>query len=263
MSAVMQICSDRSQLSFPPKTSSLNRITLNLAELGSGRLERTDCSADSESELPVRVRNDNSHNVVTKKSNECETKLWDSCEPTARPVIPTVSISPIKSGFANDIINGKLDDLCEVQSNSSPTDTAVEVGVEGTNDQAGTPTLYLSGTDDWSDTYKGILLPKLNNDFKDGHLEAAYQRYSQRQRQKSLVILNVIDVILKLSLLIIYAISEKTAAEEKLKYRVLYNLPWFIINLALIILITCWKQFANNYLHLGALFTWIIFNIQG
>ncbi|CAG2107094.1 unnamed protein product [Medioppia subpectinata] len=189
--------------------------------------------------------------------------------------IPSVSISPVKHSFGNcDIINGKLEEVCETLSDSSPSDTAVDVVIEGADagDDGTTPTHYFTTSDDWSVSWKGILLPKLTNDFKDAHLEASYQRYSHRQRQKSLLILNVIDILLKLSLLIIYAISDGTPpadgsdggdATDRLKYRILYNIPWFAINASLIALITCWKQFANNYLHLGAIFTWVIFNIQG
>lgn len=57
-------------------------------------------------------------------------------------------------------------------------------------------------------THVGILLLNLTNQFKDKHLESAYQRYSQRQRQKSLVILNIIDIVLKAIFLVAYFIAE-------------------------------------------------------
>lgn len=53
----------------------------------------------------------------------------------------------------------------------------------------------------------GILLLNLTNQFKDKHLESAYQRYSQRQRQKSLVIVNVIDIIIKIIFLLAYFLA--------------------------------------------------------
>lgn len=48
--------------------------------------------------------------------------------------------------------------------------------------------------------YKGIYWPSLTNSFQDCHLELAYLRYSHRQRQKSLIIVNVVDFLLKVSL---------------------------------------------------------------
>lgn len=58
--------------------------------------------------------------------------------------------------------------------------------------------------------FVGILLLNLTNQFKEKHLESAYQRYSQRQRQKSLVILNLIDILLKVVFLIAYFHAEST-----------------------------------------------------
>ena len=38
--------------------------------------------------------------------------------------------------------------------------------------------------------YRGLYFPSLSNSFRLAPLEAAYQRYSQRQRQKSLIVVN-------------------------------------------------------------------------
>lgn len=229
MSCMNQLCDDRSKLTFAKSTtvtiSPINQQNIDLQELSGNQLK-------------------------SKASNKL-------CVET-KPIIPSVSVSQVRS----EVGNGKLDDFCDTVSEGSETGAAPAIA---SNEKASspTPTLYFSNTDDWTWSYKGILLPKLTNDFKDDHLEAAYQRYSHRQRQKSLVILNVIDILLKLGLLIIYAISDDAKQDNRLKYRILYNVPWFVINGIVICLITCWKQFANNYLHLGAVFTWIIFNVQG
>ena len=61
----------------------------------------------------------------------------------------------------------------------------------------------------------GILLLNLTNQFKDKHLESAYQRYSQRQRQKSLVILNIIDIVLKIIFLHAYFVAESESPVAK------------------------------------------------
>ncbi|KAI2810934.1 Adenylate cyclase type 8 [Blomia tropicalis] len=168
-------------------------------------------------------------------------------------------------------------------------------------------TFYGLGLDDWSSSYRGIHLLNLTNQFKDKHLESAYQRYSQRQRQKSLVILNIIDIVLKTIFLIAYYVAESEqidqsgllpsssyhvtenritsnnnslfAVEEtwpmepsshstepnhhRWIIRATYMLPWLSINSLLIVLITCWKRFANDYLHVGATITWLIFTVQG
>ncbi|KAK4879603.1 hypothetical protein RN001_007749, partial [Aquatica leii] len=45
--------------------------------------------------------------------------------------------------------------------------------------------------------YKGIYWPSLKNNFHSKQLEIAYLRYSHRQRQKSLIIVNMVDFFLK------------------------------------------------------------------
>lgn len=45
--------------------------------------------------------------------------------------------------------------------------------------------------------YRGIYCPTLTNSFRESHLELSYQRYSHRQRQKSLIIVNFVDILMK------------------------------------------------------------------
>ncbi|XP_076639098.1 adenylyl cyclase 78C isoform X5 [Colletes latitarsis] len=46
--------------------------------------------------------------------------------------------------------------------------------------------------------YKGIFCPSLSNSFHSKNLEISYLHYSNRQRQKSLIMLNIVDLSLKL-----------------------------------------------------------------
>lgn len=48
--------------------------------------------------------------------------------------------------------------------------------------------------------YKGIYWPSLTNSFQCKRLELAYLQYSHRQRQKSLIIVNIADLLLKVSI---------------------------------------------------------------
>lgn len=47
--------------------------------------------------------------------------------------------------------------------------------------------------------FKGIFLPSLTNSFHNKQLETSYLFYSNRQRQKSLIMLNIVDLGLKVS----------------------------------------------------------------
>lgn len=47
---------------------------------------------------------------------------------------------------------------------------------------------------------RGILCPSMTNSFRQPSLEKSYLTYTHRQRQKSLIIVNVVDLILKIVL---------------------------------------------------------------
>ncbi|XP_043922975.1 adenylate cyclase type 8 isoform X2 [Protopterus annectens] len=56
----------------------------------------------------------------------------------------------------------------------------------------------------WGYTYRGIIFPTLRNAFKSRDLERLYQRYFLGQRRKSEVVMNILDVLTKLTLLILH-----------------------------------------------------------
>ncbi len=159
--------------------------------------------------------------------------------------------------------------------------------------------------------YKGIYLPSLSGRLQDARLEAAYQKYSHRQRQKSLVLVNSADVLLKVIMLLKvacvlddigqdgnssgseednyasgyydalngssrdYVTDEGTSEDDLLLTRTCYLvspegfvglLAWLsaaaFLNL-LLGLVTWWRCYANNFLHWGALATWVLLLVQG
>ncbi|XP_075743168.1 adenylate cyclase type 8 isoform X1 [Rhipicephalus microplus] len=110
--------------------------------------------------------------------------------------------------------------------------------------------------------FGGFTFPRLTNSFRDDRLEIAYQRYSHRQRRRALLIVNLIDVFLKLALLVAFFASGWGDDPEMTQCALLRYLPWVLVNV-LLSLLTCWKFFANNYLHWGAVLIWIALNAQG
>ncbi|XP_037906761.1 adenylyl cyclase 78C isoform X1 [Hermetia illucens] len=108
---------------------------------------------------------------------------------------------------------------------------------------------------------KGILCPSLTNSFKSRSLERSYLRYSHRQRQKSLIIVNVVDLVLKIVLAIIW-IWRKSADTPVTAEAITWSVCCCIANLGICILGT-WRCFANNYLHWAATCTWLLLNLQG
>lgn len=151
--------------------------------------------------------------------------------------------------------------------------------------------------------YGGLYLPSLQNGlsgrFENQPLESAYQRYSHRQRQKSFIVVNGVDVALKIIAVILIsfhynssAMISSTPCSIDLTASVnsssdcnsrpspsgagmvhshgaypTETVTWtsclILVNVLLCLLAFCWKCFANNYLHWAALATWLLMNLQG
>ncbi|XP_003219440.1 adenylate cyclase type 8 isoform X1 [Anolis carolinensis] len=56
----------------------------------------------------------------------------------------------------------------------------------------------------WGYTYRGVIFPTLRNSFKSRDLERLYQRYFLGQRRKSEVVVNILDILTKLTLLLLH-----------------------------------------------------------
>ncbi|XP_046621280.1 adenylyl cyclase 78C-like isoform X2 [Neodiprion virginianus] len=109
--------------------------------------------------------------------------------------------------------------------------------------------------------YKGIFCPSLTNSFHNRQLEISYLNYSNRQRQKSLIMLNVIDLSLKIALMTIWLWRR-----NKNSGGLIESLSWIICcvvaNLVFCIL-GWWRCFSNRYLYWASIFTLLLVNSQG
>ncbi|CAB3221065.1 unnamed protein product [Arctia plantaginis] len=108
--------------------------------------------------------------------------------------------------------------------------------------------------------YRGIYCPSITNTFKNQGVEISYQRYSQRQRQKSLIIVNVVDLALKVCLAIIYSVTNTNTSPPL--YQIVWTTAFSMLNVG-VCLLGWWRCFANNYLHWAAAATWILLIAQG
>ena len=141
----------------------------------------------------------------------------------------------------------------------------------------------------------GLYLPSLcmSGRFENAPLESAYQRYSHRQRQKSLIVVNCVDVMIKIATIVLVSVAYQqnshlmaaaavdcpasnisllaqcqngTIVANAVRYPV-ETVTWtaclIAANVLLCFLAFFWRGFANNYLHWAALATWVIMNLQG
>ncbi|XP_055640111.1 adenylyl cyclase 78C [Toxorhynchites rutilus septentrionalis] len=107
---------------------------------------------------------------------------------------------------------------------------------------------------------KGILCPSMTNSFRAPSLERSYLTYSHRQRQKSLILVNVVDLALKIVLASVWiGFNHPTTIKAN-------EITWSVccvISNFLICVLGSWRLFANNYLHWAAVCTWLLLNLQG
>ncbi|XP_066141819.1 adenylate cyclase type 8 [Euwallacea fornicatus] len=111
--------------------------------------------------------------------------------------------------------------------------------------------------------YKGIYWPSLTNSFHCKHLELAYLKYSHRQRQKALIIVNIVDLLLKVALIIVW-VARPTGVnldDDNTTIGIVWSVCCMSINIAVCVL-GWWRCFANNYLHWAAACTWLLLTIQ-
>ncbi|XP_070498799.1 adenylyl cyclase 78C-like isoform X2 [Chironomus tepperi] len=107
---------------------------------------------------------------------------------------------------------------------------------------------------------RGILCPSLTNSFRAASLERSYLTYSHRQRQKSLIIVNAVDLVLKFVLAAVWIFQQQNQSIPI--NATVWSVCCILANLG-ICLLGLWRCFANNYLHWAAVCTWLLLNLQG
>ncbi|XP_051162832.1 adenylyl cyclase 78C-like isoform X2 [Leptopilina boulardi] len=109
--------------------------------------------------------------------------------------------------------------------------------------------------------YKGIFCPSLTNSFHNKQMEKSFLHYSNRQRQKSLIMLNIVDLGLKIALLSIWLWRKKNNTDGLVE-----SLSWTVccmVSNLIVCALGWWRCFPNNYLYWASIFTWLLINSQG
>ncbi|KAL3238972.1 hypothetical protein MRX96_047992 [Rhipicephalus microplus] len=207
-----------------------------------------------------RTGNPNANSVIISVSparSESNGSFYDSTS-TAVAVATPAGFRSVAGSFDDGVDNNNIAD----GTSGRPCEGGPPGSGEGRNGRAdgtggGMQQHFKKGF-----RFGGFTFPRLTNSFRDDRLEIAYQRYSHRQRRRALLIVNLIDVFLKLALLVAFFASGWGDDPEMTQCALLRYLPWVLVNV-LLSLLTCWRFFANNYLHWGAVLIWIALNAQG
>ncbi|XP_044268161.1 adenylyl cyclase 78C-like [Tribolium madens] len=175
----------------------------------------------------------------------------------SRNVIKQESTDMEPPSATSTLRNGKIDDHCDFFNSCSHQDFFARDDECTDAAREDFASVFKRGM-----MYKGIYWPSLTNSFQCKHLELAYLRYSHRQRQKALIIVNIVDLLLKAALIIIWAfISTNNSWQNEYPSNIVWSVCCMSINIAICIL-GWWRCFANNYLHWAAVCTWLLLTTQ-
>ncbi|XP_048214429.1 adenylate cyclase type 8 isoform X3 [Perognathus longimembris pacificus] len=109
-------------------------------------------------------------------------------------------------------------------------------------------------------SYRGIIFPTLRNSFKSRDLERLYQRYFLGQRRKSEVVMNVLDVLTKLTLLVLH-LSLASAPMDPLKGILLGFFTGIEVVICALVVVRK-DTTSHTYLQYSGVVTWVAMTTQ-
>ncbi|XP_072899451.1 adenylate cyclase type 8 isoform X3 [Hemitrygon akajei] len=112
----------------------------------------------------------------------------------------------------------------------------------------------------WGYTYRGVIFPTLKNSFKSRDLERLYQRYFLGQRRKSVVVMNILDVLTKLTVLILHLTLASTPMD--LAKGILLALFTGIEVVICALVVVKKDTSSHSYLQYSGLVTWVVMATQ-
>ncbi|XP_017516690.1 adenylate cyclase type 8 isoform X3 [Manis javanica] len=109
-------------------------------------------------------------------------------------------------------------------------------------------------------SYRGVIFPTLRNSFKSRDLERLYQRYFLGQRRKSEVVMNVLDVLTKLTLLVLH-LSLASAPMNPLKGILLGFFTGIEVVICALVVVRK-DTTSHTYLQYSGVVTWVAMTTQ-
>uniref|UniRef100_A0A3B4FTY5 adenylate cyclase n=1 Tax=Pundamilia nyererei TaxID=303518 RepID=A0A3B4FTY5_9CICH len=108
----------------------------------------------------------------------------------------------------------------------------------------------------WGRTVCGVYIPTLLHTFKSHDLEKLYQQHSSTQRRNSLAITNVIDVVAKLHMLVLYLALAPEASTDTLR-GCLTGMFMVLATVLCFIVLTHKDSVSPQWLHYAGLASWL------
>ncbi|KAK6310274.1 adenylate cyclase type 8 isoform X1 [Coregonus clupeaformis] len=112
----------------------------------------------------------------------------------------------------------------------------------------------------WGYTYRGVIFPTLRNSFKSRDLERLYQRYFLGQRRKSVVVMNILDVVTKLTLLVLH-LTLASSPMDPIKGMLLGFFTGIEVVICALVVVRK-DTTSHSYLQYSGVVTWVVMATQ-
>ncbi|XP_035656490.1 adenylate cyclase type 8 isoform X1 [Oncorhynchus keta] len=112
----------------------------------------------------------------------------------------------------------------------------------------------------WGYTYRGVIFPTLRNSFKSRDLECLYQRYFLGQRRKSVVVMNILDVVTKLTLLVLH-LALASSPMDPIKGMLLGFFTGIEVVICALVVVRK-DTTSHSYLQYSGVVTWVVMATQ-
>uniref|UniRef100_A0A3P8YPH5 Adenylate cyclase type 8 n=1 Tax=Esox lucius TaxID=8010 RepID=A0A3P8YPH5_ESOLU len=112
----------------------------------------------------------------------------------------------------------------------------------------------------WGYTYRGVIFPTLRNSFKSRDLERLYQRYFLGQRRKSVVVMNILDVVTKLTLLVLH-LTLASSPMDPIKGMLLGFFTGIEVVICALVVVRK-DTTSHSYLQYSGVVTWVVMTTQ-
>uniref|UniRef100_A0A8C7P7F8 Adenylate cyclase type 8 n=1 Tax=Oncorhynchus mykiss TaxID=8022 RepID=A0A8C7P7F8_ONCMY len=112
----------------------------------------------------------------------------------------------------------------------------------------------------WGYTYRGVIFPTLRNSFKSRDLECLYQRYFLGQRRKSVVVMNILDVVTKLTLLVLH-LTLASSPMDPIKGMLLGFFTGIEVVICALVVVRK-DMTSHSYLQYSGVVTWVVMATQ-
>ncbi|KAI3364305.1 hypothetical protein L3Q82_011104 [Scortum barcoo] len=196
-------------------------------------------------------------NAVKHIITQQELSAQVGVEPARKICVTDTYMDEINRQIRNKASRGvtkRRSSACRVHPSQSRGSTSTHSTIRGSG-----PFNYASDADffvHWRQTIHGVYIPTLRHTFKSHDLENLYQQHYSRQRRNSLAITNVIDVVAKLHILVLYLALAPEPVTDTLRGCLTGIFMALAIALCIMVLI-CKDSTSQRWLRFAGLASWL------